>query len=42
MMNDSTKKRANTEELESLKRRIRELEQAEARWKQAEVALNKR
>ena len=42
MMNDSSKsKQAHTEELESLKRRIRELEQAEARWKQVEEALNK-
>jgi len=41
-MNESSKsKQALTEELESLKRRIRELEQAEARWKQVEEALNK-
>ncbi len=39
-MNKSSKsKQALTEELESLKRRIRELEQAEARWKQAEELL---
>jgi PAS domain S-box-containing protein len=42
MMDDSSKnKQALTGELESLKRRIRELEQAEARWKQVEEALNK-
>ena len=41
-MNESSKsKQVLTEELESLKRRIRELEQAEARWKQVEAALNK-
>jgi PAS domain S-box-containing protein len=41
MMNESSKsKQVLTEELESLKRRIRELEQAEARWKQVEEALN--
>ena len=42
MMNDLSKnKQTLTEEMESLKRRIRELEQAEARWKQVEEALNK-
>src|SRR4030043_47496 len=42
MMNDSSKnKQALTEELESLKWRIRKLEQAEARWKKVEEALNK-
>jgi diguanylate cyclase (GGDEF)-like protein/PAS domain S-box-containing protein len=42
MMNDSSKnKQANTEELKSLKGRIRELEQGEARWKKVEEALNK-
>jgi PAS domain S-box-containing protein len=41
-MNDSSKnKQALTGELESLKRRIRELEQTEARWKQVEAALIK-
>src|SRR4030042_18969 len=42
MMNDLSKnKQTLTEEMESLKRRIRELEEAEARWKQVEEALNK-
>ena len=42
MMNDSSRnKQAKTEDLEPLKRRIRELEQGEARWKQVEEALNR-
>ena len=41
MTDSSRNKQTETEELGPLKQRIRELEQAEARWKQAEEALNK-
>ncbi|MBE0558339.1 MAG: PAS domain S-box protein, partial [Proteobacteria bacterium] len=42
MMNDSSRnKQPKPEELEPLKRRIRELQQAEAQWKRVEEALNK-